>query len=146
MADLKPRESFVVYKTAVDAMNALNDTPELQGRFAKSILQFGVYHDYDDRGDPVIDALMSQQQFNIDMAAQRYEIAKENGSKGGRKQKGSPEEVYTYYKVEGHTLEETVEHFGCAKRTIQDKCKKYLESKKLADAGIVQQEDGTWRF
>lgn len=145
MADIKSRESFVVYKTAVDTMESLKD-PILQGRFAKAVFQYGVYQDYDDRGDPIIDGLMIQQQFNIDGAAHRYEKAKEDGSKGGRKVKGDPEVIYTYYKVEGHTLEETCEQFGIKPRTVQAKCKKYLDDKKIADAGVVKRDDGTWSF
>ena len=92
---------------------------------------------------------MIQQQFNIDGAALRYEKAKEDGSKGGRKVKGTPEEVYIYYKVEGHKLKETAEYFKCSERTVQDKCKKYLDMKKSienAEVAIPEQVSGTWRF
>lgn len=154
MADIKyPRDSFVVYKTAVDAMNELKGRPELQGQFAISILQFGAYHDYDFKDDPVINGLMRQQQFNIDTAAQRYENAKENGKKGGRKEKYSAEAIYQYYKVEGHSLKETVDHFGCAERTVQDKCKKYLAEKSNQNTQVNEvseepqpQEIKEWRF
>lgn len=160
MADTYPRPSAVVYKSVVDNILEMKNEPEIQRKFALAYVQYIIYgyHDYED--DTVINGLMKQPGILADQTALRYDKAKSDGAAGGAVTKGkrerwTNEDVYQYYKVENHTLEEAVEHFGYKKRTIQDKCKKYIESvnqtvaaepKPVEKPVIPEKVDGEWKF
>ena len=163
MADIYPRNSAVVYRTVVDNILEMKNEPEIQRKFALAYLQYLMYghHDYED--DTVIHGLMKQPGILADQSAVRYDKAKVDGASGGAVTKGkrerwTNEDVYQYYKVENHDLEETAKHFGYSKRTVQDKCKKYIDSvrqnveaeiKETDKADVVEvpmQVNGEWRF
>lgn len=162
MADsIYPRRSAVIYESVFDSIRDLESQPELQRKFMYSYMDYVFHGTYRYNDDPIVNSLMKQPMILSDQSATRYDKAKADGAAGGAITKGkrerwTNEEVYQYYKVEGHKLEDAVEHFGYSKRTIQDKCKKYIESTqnmvaaevtKIADEPVVPEKvDGEWKF
>lgn len=143
-----PRESGVLYKSAVDSILALNNDRKLQGEYAAAVLEYLIYGQYTEKGNnPVVDALMQQQIYNIDAAAGRYEAAKENGTKGGNKARVTDQEVYDYV-MEGHTHNEAAEHFGYTTRTIRTKVSSVRKKLGVPDVEPVMPEkvNGEWKF
>lgn len=79
--------SFVFYATALETVEELEKGyPELGAELLKAMVEYGIYGEYD-TSNPIINSIMAQFTFSVDKAKSRYEIAKENGSKGGRPKK-----------------------------------------------------------
>lgn len=162
MADeLYPRNSAVFYRDVYEqAVAPLEDRPELHDKVMQSMFEYSFYGTYKYQDDPVVSAIMARHMNAADISAARYDKAKENGQKGGQFSKGKQErftneDVYNYYKRDGHTLEQTCEYFGYKPRTIQDKCKKYLaetnrllqQSSNIEDTKIeVEKKGDKWIF
>lgn len=78
------RETFVCYKSVKDSFDSLYGSDKsLAADFAKAIFDYGCCGDYD-RTNPIVCALMSSVEVQIDRAAARYQEAQSVGKCGGR--------------------------------------------------------------
>lgn len=132
-----PRDSVIIFKSMAESLNKIPD-PVLKGKFAIALIKYGIYGDYDH--EPMVDALMTQQEGLIDSVAERYEKSKAAGKLGGRKEKCAAEEVYDYVVVQGHSKSEAATRFGVSDRTIYRKLEEYTKAQHF------DEESGTWDF
>ena len=82
------RNSFVFYKSWVDALNELPDEYLIEGY--KAVTYYGVNGKLPKQISAVVKSLLTTISFEMDRCFKRYNASVENGKKGGRPRKNAP--------------------------------------------------------
>lgn len=116
-------QSFVWYRTFYDTFKELEQTDkELALKYAEAVMEYGLNGEYDE-SNGLINALMASAIFNIDKAQERYIKNKDDGSKGGRKEKYPAEKIWEL-QDQGLSKEEIIRELGCSAKTYDRKAKR----------------------
>ncbi len=85
------RDSFVVFKNFVDAINALPD--EYQLETYKALMTYGLNGDIPENLSPITNAMLISFSKGIETSVSRYIASVENGKKGGRPKKEPTQKI-----------------------------------------------------
>lgn len=115
------RETFVCYKSIKDSFDSLYGSDKsLAADFAKAVFDYGCCGDYD-RTNPIVCALMSSVEVQIDRAAARYQEAQSAGKCGGRPRlEIDRDKAYRLY-GELKNWEKVAKVMGVSARTLKDR-------------------------
>ena len=115
------RETFVCYKSVKDSFDSLYGSDKsLAADFAKAVFDYGCCGDYD-RTNPIVCALMSSVEVQIDRAAARYQEAQSVGKCGGRPRlEIDRDKAYRLY-GELKNWEKVAKVMGVSARTLKDR-------------------------
>lgn len=115
------RETFVCYKSVKDSFDSLYGSDKsLAADFAKAVFDYGCCGDYD-RTNPIVCALMSSVEVQIDRAAVRYQEAQSVGKCGGRPRlEIDRDKAYRLY-GELKNWEKVAKVMGVSARTLKDR-------------------------
>ena len=115
------RETFVCYKSVKDSFDSLyRSDKSLAADFAKAVFDYGCCGDYD-RTNPIVCALMSSVEVQIDRAAARYQEAQSVGKCGGRPRlEIDRDKAYRLY-GELKRGEKVAKVMGVSARTLKDR-------------------------
>lgn len=112
-------KGFFCFASFYDSMVDLMKSDEhLALMYIKAVMEYGLYGDYDDDSNNVINALMKPVIIAIDNAGKRQEKNKMDGSKGGRKPKYDYEEVWRLADS-GLKNSEIAKKIGCDPKTVK---------------------------
>lgn len=116
--------SFVMYKSFWDSIKLIKD-PAKRCAYYDALMAKGFNDEMPD--DEAIAVAISQMGIGIENAQVRYEKAKENGSKGGRKSKYDKDLVIKLFQ-EGYSPKQIEEQDVCPERTAQRYIKEFKAS------------------
>ena len=120
------KEAFVFYESMYKQLMILYKRGKLKEYVELSIAiqEYGLYGVIPDEDSDVWLYGFEQAATNIKVAKDRYEIAKENGSKGGRPVK-FPMMDMVKYREQGMTNNQIAAYMGCSVKTVENKLRQY---------------------
>lgn len=119
-------DGFVFFRSVWDSYQELErKDKELANKYLLAVIKYGLEGEYDE-SDPIINALMSNTTISIDRAHNRYSESQNNGAKGGRPSKFSPEQIISLYQ-QGNTTKQIANTLGCSIKTVQRALKEASE-------------------
>lgn len=137
--------SFVFYNTFYETYLALregdHDAQELARQYLEAVIEYGLTGEFDETNKIVL-GMMQQVKFSISKAKDRYEVAKENGSKGGRPTKAKEDEVKELL-AQNKTAKEIAAILGCSERTAQRRIRDVKAQENIA---AVTEDDTEFVF
>ena len=117
------KESMVIYESAYKAINYLPDE-KLQLEAYKGLMEYGFYGVIPESENPFVNMVFVQAIPCMRSAAERYELAVENGKKGGRPTNVPTEEIIRM-KKDGMTNKQIAEKIGCSVSNIENRVSTY---------------------
>lgn len=111
------RESFVMYRSFVDAIDAIPDELE-QARVYKAISHYSLYGVEPEGLSPMGQIIFTMALPNISAAQKKWDKARENGSKGGRPKEINEARIREL-KAQGLTNREVAEQLGCSEKSVE---------------------------
>lgn len=117
------KESMVIYKSIISAIDLLPNA-EQKWEAIKGITDFGFYDEEPESENPIINMIYIQAIPSLRNAKDRYDIAVENGKKGGRPTE-IPIEKIIQMKNEGMTNKQIADETGCTVKNIENRITAY---------------------
>lgn len=117
------KESMVIYKSIISAIDLLPNA-EQKWEAIKGITNFGFYDKEPESKNPIINMIYIQAIPSLRNAKDRYDIAVENGKKGGRPAE-VPIEKIIQMKNEGMTNKQIADKTGCSIKNIEKRIATY---------------------
>lgn len=112
------RESMVLYRTTYEAIAALREIDEKYGwELLEAVAAFAFDGEVKEVS-PIVKPVLPQILYTLGLARDRYEIAKQNGSKGGRPRGIDYAEVARLNK-EGLSKKEIADKLGCSEDSVR---------------------------
>jgi hypothetical protein len=120
------KESMVIYKSIISAIDLLPNV-EQKWEAIKGITDFGFYDKEPESENPIINMIYIQAIPSLRSAKDRYDIAVENGKKGGRPAEVSMEKIIQM-KNEGMTNKQIADAMGCTVKNIENRITSYKKN------------------
>lgn len=113
------KETMVIYESAYKAINYL-PTVEMKWEAIEGLLKYGFYNVEPESDNPYINMVYTQAIPSMRSAKKRYDIAVENGKKGGRPTEITTEEIMNM-KKQGMTNKEIADKLNCSVKNIENR-------------------------
>lgn len=131
-------ESFVFYDSFFRTYEAFKTTnPDLAREYIESVMEYGLTGEITSQS-PIVQGLMVQTKEAILRAAVRHDLAKENGSTGGKAQKNNDDIIWPLLD-EGMSQVDIAKKTGLSTKTIYRSKVRKMKSEDKSFAPVVEE-------